>query len=480
MPKNKTGLIVRAKTWLQRALNLNSVVSYSSGGWNGMWWPGAILESFSGAWQTNVVAAPTSTLLSFSPVYACVTGIAQDIGKMRVKLSLNNGGIWEEITENQPWLSLLRKPNHYQTRAQFFETWMLSKLMYGNAYILKERDARGVVRRLYVLHPSCIRALVAEDGSVFYELKKDDLAGLTDEKLDEIEKQYGRFAIPESEMIHDRMNTLWHQLVGVSPLYACGASATLGTAIQSNSTKFYQNRSTPGGMLSAPGAISDETATRLKTTFESNFSGDNIGKLLVVGDGLEFKQFSVDAEKAQTKEQLDQAVADVARAFRYPLWKLGGPQPPYSKPDQAQTMYYTDCLGVHIVAIEECLDNGLELPLNVHCEFDLDELMRMDQTALFESLTAAGKFMKLDEQRFRANLVKLPKGGDTVYRQEQDHSVEFIHDMDRLLIEKGVPEAPSTPAPMPAPKPEAETVPEREALPLEAITVMAEHFARTA
>lgn len=417
---------------MRRAFSyLQSVSSWGSGGWTSPWyWPGAVLESFAGAWQRNVVEAPVSTLLSFSAVYACIAGISNDIGKLRMKLMRDVDGIRVEVTENLPWLPLLRNPNHYQNRIQFFVVWMLSKLMYGNTYVLKGRDARGVVNRLYVLHPTCIKALVAEDGSVFYGLQRDDLVGLTDEVLEDLKERYGEIAIPSSEIIHDRMNPLWHQLVGVSPLYACGNSATLGAAIQGNSTKFFQNKAMPGGMLTAQGSISDETAARLKATFESNFGGDNVGKLLVVGDGLEFKSFSVDPDKSQTKEQFDNAVADVARAFRYPLWKLGGAMPPYTKPDQAQTLYYMDCLQEHMEAIEECLNNGLELPAGIKTEFDIEGLMRMDTQSLYESNNAAKGWMKLDEQRRRANLGPLDKGGNTVYLQHQDYSVEALAKRD--------------------------------------------------
>lgn len=457
----KTSLVKRTVGRLAaRAFHyLSGVSSYGSGsGWNSpWWWPGAVLESYAGAWQRNVVAAPMSTLLSFSPVYACIAGISNDIGKLRPTLQHNVDGIWEEITENQPWLPLLRNPNHYQDRIKFFEQWMLSKLMYGNTYVLKERDARGVVNRLYILHPSCIKPLVSPDGSVFYSLQRDDLSGLTEDVLEDLKNRYGEIAIPAREIIHDRMNCLWHPLVGVSPLYACGHSATLGGAILSNSTTFFQNASRPGGMLSAPGEISDETAARLKANFEAGFSGSNIGKLLVVGDGLEYKQFTVDADKSQTKEQFDNAVADCARAFRYPLWKLGGPAPPYTKPDQAQTLYYSDCLQEHIESIELCLDNGLELPLGMGTEFDLDGLMRMDKAALYETINLSKGWTKLNEQRLEDNREPLPIGGDTVYKQEQDHSIEAIARRDAKEEFQ-----PANTGPKPTAKPEPAPAPESD------------------
>lgn len=398
-------------------------VNYSGGWWGNLFGP--IRESFTGAWQQNVVLAPTSTMLSFSPVYACVTGIAADVSKMRVKLSENDEGIWEEITDphgnsnESIWIELLKQPNRYQNRIQFFQSWMISKLLYGNTYVLKQRDSNGIVTKLYILDPTWVVPLVSEDGAVYYEIRRDLLTQISE-----------NIVIPQREIIHDRMAPLWHPLVGVSPLYACGASATMGNAIQTNATRFFANRSMPGGMLTAPGKISDDVALRLKTTFTANFSGENIGKLFVAGDGLEFKPFMIDAQHAQQVEQLGWTVLDVSRAFRYPAWKIGGPMPPYAKPDLLQTAYYTDCLQEHIESIELCLDNGLEFPPELGTEFDLDSLLRMDTQALYESNKTASKFMTIDEQRFRVNLDPLPLGGDTVYLQEQDHSIEALAKRD--------------------------------------------------
>ena len=48
-------------------------------------------------------------------------------------------------------------------------------------------------------------------------------------------------------------------------------------------------------MLTAPGAIADATAARLKTYWDTNFSGDNTGKVAVLGDGLKYEAMSVNA-----------------------------------------------------------------------------------------------------------------------------------------------------------------------------------------
>jgi HK97 family phage portal protein len=412
--------VTRAKAMPQDLSSINS----HPGIWQSVF--GLIQEPYAGAWQRNVVVAPTQTLLAFSAVYACVTGIACDIAKLRVKLvRRDTDGIWNEVTDDSPWLSVLEKPNRYQTRIKFIEQWILSKLLYGNAYILKERDQRGIVNALYVIHPNYIKPLVSEDGGIYYEICRDWLNQNEEE----------RKIVPASEVIHDMMVSLWHPLVGVSPIYACGLSATMGNAIQSNSTKFFANRSMPGGMLTAPGAISTEVATRLKTTFETNFSGDNMGKLFVAGDGLEFKQFSITAIDAQLIEQLGWTVQDVARSFHYPMEKLGGPPAPYSTTSntEARTMaYYTDCLQTLIESLELCLDEGLRLPRGTGTEMDLDNLWRMDTLAMFEANNKAisGGWLTPNEARSRANLRPV-SGGDTPYLQQQNYSLQALAKRDQ-------------------------------------------------
>lgn len=438
----------------RKAQGLQSVSS-SYGSWLSNIF-GPIREPYAQAWQHNVELAPTQTLLSFSAVYACIRGISSDIAKMRVKLSEDDDGIWTEITQNQPWLPVLRKPNGYQSRADFFESWMISKLMYGNTYVLKIReDRRGIVTGMHVLHPNCVKPLVAADGSVYYEIREDFLAQTP--LVDALSVE-GRIVIPPSEIMHDLMMPLWHPKVGISPLYACALSGTVGNNIENNSAFFFQNRAMPGGVLEAPGAVSDDTVRQLKADWQSNFTGVNRGKVAVLADGLKFSAMNpMTAEAAQQTEQLKFAVEDVARAFGYPIWKLSGTTPPYTKPAEGQVLYFSDCLQIHIVKIEESLDNGLELPLGMHTELDVEELLRMDRQALYETLNAAGKFLTLDEQRFEANKGKI-KGGNTVYKQEQEHAVEALFNRDQSDDPFGT----KKPAPAPAEEPESKPEPESE------------------
>lgn len=397
-----------------RVAKLLTTVSTAGGNWFSI-----IREPWGVAWQSNITVDAPKSLLAFSAVFSCVTIIANDIAKLPPQLmKMVAGGVSEAVELVGSAFEVLRRPNHYQNWKQFVEHWIISKLLYGNTYVLKVRE-RGRVVQLYVLDPQRVTVLVAEGGDVYYRLARDDLSGLTDAVV-----------VPASEVIHDLMNPLWHPLVGVSPIYACGVSATMGNRIQANSTKFFNNMSRPSGVLTSPGHITDETATRMKKDWEENFAGDKIGRLAVLGDGLNYEAMTIPANEAQLIEQLKWTVEDVARCFHVPLYKLGGAVASGTSVEALNQAYYSDCLQTLIESLELVLDEGLAVPKGHGVELDLDNLLRMDTAARYEAYDKAIKsFMKPNEARRKENLPPVV-GGDAVYLQQQNYSLEALAKRD--------------------------------------------------
>lgn len=398
-----------------------------------------VLESYAGAWQQNVEVKYDSVLANHAD-FACRTLIASDIAKLPVKLVQHLGNdVWKETT-NPAYSPVLRKPNHFQTRIQFVESWVLSKLQKGNTYVLKHRDGRGVVKQLFVLDPDLVTPLVSTDGSVFYELRTDELAGMPE-----------TVTVPAREIIHDRFNCMFHPLVGTSPIYAGGLASMQGLAIQNNSTLFFQNGSQPGGILSAANEIDDADAIRLKEYFDTEFGGKNRGKVAVVGGGLTYHAVSAKATDSQLIEQLKWSADVVCSTYHVPPYKIGMGTPPSTANVQASNMeYYSSCLQVLIEAIELCLDEGLGMDgLNLGAMFDTKELLRMDTATQFDVAAKSKGMATLDEQRQMIGLDKIT-GGGTIYLQQQDHSLAAIEARDAQLIE-GVANPPLA---LPAPEPE--------------------------
>jgi HK97 family phage portal protein len=323
--------------------------------------------------------------------------------------------VWEE-TESPSFSPVLKKPNRYQTRQKFIENWVTAKLVNGNAYILKQRDQRNLVVAMYVLDSCSVKPMVADDGSVWYQLSTDNLSGAK------------QTLVPASEIIHDTMVTLYHPLCGVSPIYACGLAAAQALNIQGNSERFFANGSLPGGILVAPGKISEATVKHLKEQWESNYSGTNVGKVAVLGDGLRYERMTLTAMDAQLIEQLKWTAENICSCFHIPPHMVGvGPTPTYNNIEALTLQYYSQCLQSHIEAIEALLDDGLALPKKYGTQFDLDDLMRMDTTALILSeKEAVGAGIKApNEARKRLNLGPA-KGGDSPMMQQQNYTLEAL------------------------------------------------------
>ena len=404
------------------------------------WWPWSWLrESFAGAWQRNI-ETPVADVLTYGTVFACITLIASDIAKMGLRLvQRDSDGIWN-VVFNSAYSSVLRRPNHYQNRIMFIMQWVISKLVCGNTYILKERDGSQRVRKMYILDPARVTVLVAADGSVFYALTGDVLAGIEE----------GIPAVPASEIIHDVMYPLYHPLVGLSPIHACGLAAMQGLRIQANSAKFFEKGSNPGGVLTAPGAISNETAQRLKVYWEEKYAGsENVGKIAVLGDGLKFEPMGMKALDAQLVQQLQWTSENICSTFHVPGYKVGvGSQPNQSNIEALDQAYYSQCLQILIECIEALLDEGLAIADPQGTEFDLDDLLRMDTSTMMEVQVAGvgGGLVAPNEGRKKLNL-KPVKGGETPYLQQQNYSLAALDARDRM----GPAPSSTTPAPAPAP-----------------------------
>jgi HK97 family phage portal protein len=388
----------------------------------GGWFP-IIREASTGDWQRNVGVAAANVLSSVW-VFRCISLISGDIGKLNLTLKKLEGDIWVDTTSSA-FSPVLAKPNAYQNRIQFVESWIISKLCRGNAYIYKERDNRNVVVALHVLHPDLVHPLVAPDGSVYYQLARDLLAGVPDLESD-------LPAVPASEMIHDRWNCLYHPLVGLSPIYACAMTALQNIGMQQSMTQFFRNGARPGGVLTAPGHIADDTAARLKQAWDDNFSGINSGKVAVLGDGLEFKGLMMTATDAQLLEQLKFSGQTICGAFGVPSYMVNLDKLPQGVSVEAMAqMYYSQCLQTHIESMELCLSDGLALPTHYAAGFDLDGLLRMDQAAQITALVEGikGGMIAPNEGRQRIDLPAV-EGGDTPYMQQQNFSLAALAKRD--------------------------------------------------
>ena len=419
--------IFSPSSWFNRGAQEKALSSPDDRGWT------RIFDWTPGAWQSNTPYEDGENSLTHPTVFACTTLIAGDTAKLRLGIRKKVSGIWEEA--EHPALKLLRKPNNYQTTIQFITQWVLSKKNFGNTYVYKVRDAMGDVVQMHILDPVKVKVLISEVGDVYYTVNRDHLAGLTADNT-----------YPARDIIHDRENCLYHPLVGMSPIYAAFASTSMGLEIINNSKDFFANGANPGGMLSAPGSITEETAKRLKKKMEEGYSGKNSGKILVGGDGLVYHGMRMNSTDAQLLEQLKWSDEKICSCYHVPAHKVGvGQMPTLNNIEALNLQYYTDCLQILIESLESCLDDGLGIGDGYRAQFDVDSMMRMDQKTLMETVAVGikGTILSPDEGRKKVGYGPT-EGGKNVLSQQQNYSLAALAERDAdKPFSKPTPSAPA-------------------------------------
>lgn len=379
----------------------------------GLW---RVLEANTGFWQKNIEWKRESVLAQHA-VFSCISLISNDIAKLAVKTVRDDNGIWVEIPKGIEY-RVLEKPNSYQTRIQFFENWINSKLIRGNAYILKVRDNSGNIAELHVLNPDLILPMVSDDGQVFYQLSNDNLSGITEAGI----------IVPARDIIHDRFNCFFHPLVGLSPLFASGLPAYMGMKIMENSARLFSNGSRPSGVLTVPEAISKEKAEELSEQWEARYGGENYGKIAILGGNVKFEPVTMTAEESQLVQLLDLTDVRICSTYHVPPYKIGiGQMPSYNNVQALNQEYYNTALQCLIESIEVLLDENLGFPADIGVEFNIENLLRMDSKTQIDTLKegVGSAILSPNEARFKLNYKPVP-GGDSPMIQQQNYSLEAI------------------------------------------------------
>lgn len=378
-----------------------------------------VQEPYSGAWQKNDELT-RDDLVASTAVFACVSLISKDIGKLPILLKRKNQGVLVSVDAPEK-LRVLKKPNNYQTWQQFQEQWTSSLLLRGNTYIWKLRDVFGDVYRMVVLNPDLVTPLVDDNGNVFYQFNTDRLT------------QTESVIVPASEIIHDRINAFYHPLVGLSPIIACGIAAGMAVKILNNAANFFGNGSRPGGILVAPGAITPENAKKIQTEWNQKYSGPNIGTTAVIGDGMVYQPLGMSAADSQMIEQLGMTARIVCTAFNVPPFKVGVVDVQgTTNVENLNEIYYSDCLQALIEARENLLDEGLDLSaFKVEAFLDLGALIRMNQSSKMAYLKEGVSAGLIAPNEGRAELGMLPvEGGNSPMIQQQNYSLEALAKRD--------------------------------------------------
>jgi HK97 family phage portal protein len=233
--------------------------------------------------------------------------------------------------------------------------------------------------------------------------------------------------VPASEIIHDLMVPFFHPLLGVSPIYACGTAALQGLNIQENSTRLFGNATTPSGIITAPGDLTQEQVDQICQTWITKHSGANFASTPgFLTNGMKWEPTTMNAVDAQLIQQLAWTVENICGCFGMPIFMIDSSKtPPYANSEPMTQQYYSQTLQTQIGDIEAALDHGLglgpEFGNTYGTEFDIDDLRWLDTAtntkAANESVGSGA--MSPNEARKKYFGLGPVEGGGTPYMQQQ-------------------------------------------------------------
>lgn len=238
-------------------------------------------------------------------VFACVTKIAQKTASIdwelyRIK---NKSGDKEEMFIS-PILDLLYRPNPWQTKGEFFEKFMINKKLAGEAFILKVRDERGVVRELWNLRPDFMT--IVKDKETFI-------------KAFEFNANGQKIVFKPEDVIHDAYPNPLDEYGGISPLCAADIRVETELSAVTYQKNFFRNNARPDFLLSTDGKIRNEQKEEIKEGWEKRHKGvQNSGKGAFLEGGVKYQQVSISQREMDYIESLKMTRDDILTAFGVP------------------------------------------------------------------------------------------------------------------------------------------------------------------
>lgn len=333
------------------------------------------------------------TAMRVPAVRACVAAIAESIAGLPLHLYRRIGSGAKERAVDHPLYQLLHAmPNDGESAYEFRREMQADLLLHGQCYAHINRLG-DTIAELTRIPPR----QVAIDSDGTYRVTQ----------ADGTQRRYQ----PEDIFSLSALG-------GLSPVALASEAINLASLLETHGSRLFAAGAKPGGLLETDSALSDVAMQRLANSFQGNFAGAvNAGRTVILEEGLKFKQLTLSSTDAQFLEHRKFQVAEIARAFRVPLHKIGElDRATFSNIEHQALEFVTDTIMPWVKLWEGGIRRSLLSPderREYFAEFLVDDLARGDLKSRYEAFATASLngFMTINEIRAAENRPPLP-GGD--------------------------------------------------------------------
>lgn len=358
------------------------------------------------------VTVTEDSAMQISAVWACVRLLSETVASLPVHV-YRKTPTGRELVPNHWFTQLLKRPNRYQTKVEFFETLMLNLSLHGNAYCKVERLA-GRVRSIMPIMSAQTETRLLPDGSVVHIYTQDDntlvMAG---ESIWHV-KLYGNGIIGKSPLAFGR------NMIGIA------------SASEQAMTKIYQNGGKRSGVLSLDRLLNPEQRKAIRENFSSLTTGDD-SRLLVLEMGMKFDPISMSPQDIELLASRRFQIEEICRWFGVPSVLVNDTQGSTtwgSGIEQLVAGFYKLNLRPYLERLEASIEAHLWEPGEsdeYEVEFDFEGLLRSDLKSRLEAYRTAiaGSILTPNEVRQLEGWTSMP-GGDSLLSQVNMSPIERL------------------------------------------------------
>ncbi len=261
------------------------------------------------AWSPRDAMSLTRTGFSGNPVgFRSVKLIAEAAAALPLVLQDQ-----AQRYDTHPILSLMRRPNAAQGRAELMEALFGQLLLSGNAYVEAVQAEEGLPVELHVLRSDRMSVVPGADGWP----KAYDYA---------VGGKKHRFAV--ENICHIKSFHPQDDHYGFSPMQAAAMAIDVHNSASRWSKSLLDNAARPSGALvwkgDGHGVMAEDQFRRLSDEIEQNYRGArNAGRPMVLEGGLDWKPMGFSPSDMEFQKTKEAAAREIALAFGVPPMLLG-------------------------------------------------------------------------------------------------------------------------------------------------------------
>lgn len=347
--------------------------------------------------------------LALTTVYRCVTLIAATCGGLPLHVYEKDAQGQPHIIETPDTSYLWLNPNDEMTPQTLWETAYGQETL-GDAFLFVDKEAGAPnPDSLWYIEPERVR--VGRLRNAVNGIPARTKIYEVDGELPMIDYRAG------GEIVHIP-NWGRSPLRGINPISVAAEAIGLSISAEEYAARFFDQDSTPRGLLTTDANLNDQQADTLAARWEKKSAGlRNAHRTAVLGSGAKFQAISVNPSDAQLLEERKFQVNEIARLFGVPPHMVGDVErsTSWGSGIEEQTLGFLQfTLQPHIRRFEQAINTALLMRelTGRYVKFDLDGLLRGTTLRRYQAYAIGyGRFLTTNDIRRDEDLPPI-EGGD--------------------------------------------------------------------